>query len=657
MALTKVTYSMIQGAVANVLDFGAIGNGVANDAAAIQLALNSGAANVYFPAGTYKIQATAGVGVTVPASIVLFGDGMESTIIKSVPTTLSDNLLYSNNLFTTDDGLDEVVFRDMTLDGSGTGPGVGDGHEYALVLTYNVNRLTFENVRVIEYSSDWDGVSKPVYDRHFQAITVRNDTDTEYTQFFNCQLRDNHYEMVDVYYPYTSEAWTIIDGCSEINAAAIPDSHTAFMVTGGHMTLTNSFFKNTKFSTININNIKSVLVDSNQFIDQYQIPLSQVVNVGHSLWYGCNNVVITNNYFKNCDSSAISYAGGNRILIANNIIEDGGLNPIKLRADLRNDGSESGFAIAFPDYPLPTIGISYDVKIVNNVIDGATYTSGVSSRAIWISYVDPADGYWFNIDISGNTISMLDAPNDTHYPIWLEQVEEVNIVENYFNYKFTAIYSDGKSDNVRIVGNTFGGNVSTQSSDIVFTGGGGTITSKELRIENNRFVNLPRETLANIVVNAGRTFDGIFILNNINTKTESLINTTSPYFASNTLSGMVTTTPTTGIYRLFDCVATIPAAGRPPEYVCSDPGCFATFTATASGTAGQYTITVTDGTQFLAGQRISVTGMGAGGTFRYFVVCDVVGNTLNVDRTVLTTAAAQAVTAVNPTFVKTSNYS
>jgi hypothetical protein len=170
-------------------------------------------------------------------------------------------------------------------------------------------------------------------------------------------------------------------------------------------------------------------------------------------------------------------------------------------------------------------------------------------------------------------------------------------------------------------------------------------------------VTIPRETAYNISLVAGRDFREVFILNNVGMKPDSIINTISPYFASNTLPGMVTTTPTTGIYRTFDRVATIPAAGRPPEYVCSDSGCFATFTATASGTAGEYTLTVTDGTQFLPGQKISVTGVGAGGTFRYFVVCDVVGNTLHVDRTVLTSAAGQTVTAVNPTFVKTSNYS
>lgn len=55
MSLTKVSYSMIQGAVVNVLDFGAVGDGVANDRAAIQAAIDSLASGgtVFFPTGTY----------------------------------------------------------------------------------------------------------------------------------------------------------------------------------------------------------------------------------------------------------------------------------------------------------------------------------------------------------------------------------------------------------------------------------------------------------------------------------------------------------------------------------------------------------------------------------------------------------------------------
>ena len=78
MALTKATYSMIDGAVVNVLDFGADPLGVANSTAAIQAAIvacgNGG--RVFFPAGTYRTTAD----ITL-ANVCLFGVG-EASIIK-----------------------------------------------------------------------------------------------------------------------------------------------------------------------------------------------------------------------------------------------------------------------------------------------------------------------------------------------------------------------------------------------------------------------------------------------------------------------------------------------------------------------------------------------------------------------------------------------
>jgi hypothetical protein len=78
MSLTKVTYSMIDGATFNVLDFGAVGDGVADDTAAIQAALTAAGGNaLYIPAGTYLVDA-----LTVPADTYVFGGGVTSTLKK-----------------------------------------------------------------------------------------------------------------------------------------------------------------------------------------------------------------------------------------------------------------------------------------------------------------------------------------------------------------------------------------------------------------------------------------------------------------------------------------------------------------------------------------------------------------------------------------------
>lgn len=58
MSLTKVTYSMIDGALVNVRDFGAVGDGVADDTAAVQAAINAVVAiggELIFTKGVYLI--------------------------------------------------------------------------------------------------------------------------------------------------------------------------------------------------------------------------------------------------------------------------------------------------------------------------------------------------------------------------------------------------------------------------------------------------------------------------------------------------------------------------------------------------------------------------------------------------------------------------
>jgi len=83
MALTKASYSMITGAVVNVLDYGAKGDGTTNDTAAIQAAIDAANAKstngaVFIPAGTYKTTAV----LVVPYGVSIFGEGGTASILQ-----------------------------------------------------------------------------------------------------------------------------------------------------------------------------------------------------------------------------------------------------------------------------------------------------------------------------------------------------------------------------------------------------------------------------------------------------------------------------------------------------------------------------------------------------------------------------------------------
>jgi hypothetical protein len=76
MSLTKASFSLINGAPANILDYGADPTGSADSTTAIQAALNA-SSNVYIPSGTYKT--TAALVITGNSKFV-WGDGATSII-------------------------------------------------------------------------------------------------------------------------------------------------------------------------------------------------------------------------------------------------------------------------------------------------------------------------------------------------------------------------------------------------------------------------------------------------------------------------------------------------------------------------------------------------------------------------------------------------
>lgn len=94
----------------SVKDFGAIGDGVADDTAAINRAITQiylvtrlqnypqVRRTIYFPAGTYKI---TGSQILVPPYARLVGDGVESTIIKQTDATQDSVILTTDSMYQT----------------------------------------------------------------------------------------------------------------------------------------------------------------------------------------------------------------------------------------------------------------------------------------------------------------------------------------------------------------------------------------------------------------------------------------------------------------------------------------------------------------------------------------------------------------------------
>lgn len=97
MSLTKATYSMINGASVNVLDFGADPSGSTDSTAAIQAAIaaalsaGSQSTEVYFPAGTYLYSSTIDVSnsrqLTLRGQTVSFGGGIKTKLVYTGTTS------------------------------------------------------------------------------------------------------------------------------------------------------------------------------------------------------------------------------------------------------------------------------------------------------------------------------------------------------------------------------------------------------------------------------------------------------------------------------------------------------------------------------------------------------------------------------------------
>ena len=152
MALTKVSYSMITGAAANILDFGAANN--TDSTAAIQAALTSLAASggtVFAPAGTYLVTTQ----LTVPSNVAVVGDGIGITKFSATLAMTASQAVFFGN------GSNTMRFENFSILGNTNGTnGAGSGIHCKTGLGNQIRSVFISNttqagIRLEEQNNAW----------------------------------------------------------------------------------------------------------------------------------------------------------------------------------------------------------------------------------------------------------------------------------------------------------------------------------------------------------------------------------------------------------------------------------------------------------------------------------------------------------------------
>lgn len=170
MGLTKVTYSMIEGAPINVLDFGAVGDGTTDDTAAITAMFTYAATLdnpvLYFPAGTYLVKSSAAVQYTLTDNMTITGDGMDASIIQWNATNSGSTIcLFGTAEVSTP--ISNVTIKNIAIRGDHDTSGYVANSSYP-ILVYNCTGLTIDSIKVT-YSRIMGIVSRACFD-----VTVTN---------------------------------------------------------------------------------------------------------------------------------------------------------------------------------------------------------------------------------------------------------------------------------------------------------------------------------------------------------------------------------------------------------------------------------------------------------------------------------------------------
>jgi hypothetical protein len=287
----------------SVKDFGATGDGVTDDTAAIQAAINVNIAPVYMPEGTYRITSSirldpATDSVVYRTAAMLFGSGKERTIILNESGDYAlkiENDAYQGSTFSIDSG---VVISDLKIITSGASP-VGSAG-----IVINSSDARIEKVVI-------DG---PKGDGIVTAVVIPTDRGQNISPIIE-QCRITSADGWGIKSLNPSSSFTIT------NNYIVSNSEGGIYLTGGQHRITNNSIagngiNNSSYSSgIVIRNDgfqpQSSVIQSNEFDDNQN---------SHIIISGLINIIIGNRFIsRDADARSLDFA-------AISVIEDSGIN-------------------------------------------------------------------------------------------------------------------------------------------------------------------------------------------------------------------------------------------------------------------------------------------------------------------------------------------
>jgi hypothetical protein len=431
MALTKVTYSMIEGIGVNVVDYGAVGDGVTDDTAAIQAALDAGL-SVYFGSADniYKVSDE----LIVQSQSFLYANGAtirQTTNVKSIFNI---------------DGKTNIHIEGFVFDDTGAGYVTNDANPHAAIFGgagtdfITVTRCKFTNVTyaairfqdsntttVTENIIIGPGAGTLPVSTNLRCYAVLFDSDCDKFICSNNQITGT---TIGIRIERASNG-----ACNGNVIYDIPGQH-GFYIGAATNNLTVS---NNTITAIALIGIKVQAENGFANVNQINVTGNSVVSCDQGITFSNGasgnaetakivNSLVEGNVIKNVVGTGINIQNALQAIITNNTISACGFSGINISACVLVDISLN-FITSCGLSGIRDQAASSSVRIIDNIISNVA-TAGTVGDKFGI-FIQTLDAYTIN----GNSVTSSTAT--MQYALYMAAGDQTNtIVES--NYLFNA---------------------------------------------------------------------------------------------------------------------------------------------------------------------------------------------------------------------------